>query len=856
MGLRHRDEPGMLAIWMSGLMAGLMTQRGRPAYGSMAHAWGHIPVGPAMTALRAVAAWTACTIRCLAIGYIALQVIIWHSFYAADPWRLAGPVAAVLWAGLVVIYLRGRSLVWRRDGLDTAASVLLALGAGWCVPPAVRGDTTNWLYIALVGQLFVPAWLAPMSSAAPLALATAGAYLAGTAVAPAVQPGGSSPAVSAALLVAIAAAAWCARRMLERHAAAADSALAQADREASEQRVLLSRNTERREHERLLHDTILNTLTALSRSGGVAGEVAGAGSAHRAAEPGELVGRCQRDVALMEYALSDPGDPAKVAGRPFGGLLIGIEAAAIEMRARGLDVHVAVTGGGSPGVAAGDRDPAAGVASAGAPAVPARVAIGMAYAVREALTNVVSHAGTGEAWVEVSLAGDLRVTVRDAGAGFDSAAVDPARLGLRRSIEERLADLGGRASIRSGPGQGTMVSLHWAPPAPPGPEASSAELPALGRMPAWDSEIPRMAGMVAAVWQVTLLIPVLIYLRDYRQPAVPVAVWLGLLAAAAWLVPRARAGGLNGPQAAAAMAIALGAVILVGWDRRTHGATGAVDWSVFGTAWLLALVVLSRPAWVWVSGALAVFAAHAFFVVRVLGVTPLGLERLAAAGLILVVFLVVFAALRPTMRTHAQLAAHRAALASRSAAERAAVAAVREDRRQRLSLLELEALPLLRGIAGATLDPADAQVRDRCARHAAELRRALADHPRGGAGLLAELEPALRSARARGLPVEVQVVGDPGRPVPPVAAAARAAMDSVLSTLQAGPVMLTVLGVVAGVELYLIFDRPPSAAPDLTALERTVPAAACWRATFEVSDTGAGCLELSWQHAESAAVPA
>jgi Histidine kinase-like ATPase domain len=671
-----------------------------------------------------------------------------------------------------------------------------------------------------------------------------------------VPPGGSSPAVSAALLVAIAAAAWCARRMLERHAAAADSALAQADREASEQRVLLSRNTERREHERLLHDTILNTLTALSRSGGVAGEGAGAGSAHRTAEPGELVGRCQRDVALMEYALSDPADPAKVAGRPFGGLLIGIEAAAIEMRARGLDVHVAVTGGGSPGVAAGDRDPAAGVTSAGASAVPARVAIGMAYAVREALTNVVSHAGTGEAWVEVSLAGELRVTVRDAGTGFDPAAVDPARLGLRRSIEERLADLGGRASIRSGPGQGTMVSLHWAPPAPPGPEASSAELPALGRMPAWDSEIPRMAGMVAAVWQVTLLIPVLIYLRDYRQPAVPVAVWLGLLAAAAWLVPRVRAGGLNGPQAAAAMAIALGAVILVGWDRRTHGATGAVDWSVFGTAWLLALVVLSRPAWVWVSGALAVFAAHAFFVVRVLGVTPLGLERLAAAGLILVVFLVVFAALRPTMRTHAQLAAHRAALASRSAAERAAVAAVREDRRQRLSLLELEALPLLRGIAGATLDPADAQVRDRCARHAAELRRALADHPRGGAGLLAELEPALRSARARGLPVEVQVVGDPGRPVPPVAAAARAAMDSVLSTLQAGPVMLTVLGVVAGVELYLIFDGPPSAAPDLTALERTVPAAACWRAAFEVSDTGAGCLELSWQHAESAAVPA
>jgi signal transduction histidine kinase len=833
MGLRDRDEPGMLAIWMSGLMAGLMTQRKRPAYGSMVRAWGNIPVGPAMTALRAVAAWTACTIRCLAIVYIAAQVIIWHSFYAADPWRLAGPVAAMVWAGLIVIYLRGRWLVWRKDGLDTAASVLLALGAGWCVPPAVRGDTTNWLYIAIVGQLFVPAWLAPMSSAAPLALVTAAAYLGGTALVPAVQPGGSSPVVSAALLVAIAAAAWCARRMLERHAAAADTALTQADREAREQRVLLSRNTERREHERLLHDTILNTLTALSRPGG----------------PGELVGRCQRDVALMEYALSDPGDPAKVAGRPFGGLLIGIEAAAIEMRARGLDVHVAVAGGIAGGIAdmaSHDHDPA----------VPTRVAIAMAYAVREALTNVASHAGTGEAWVEVSLSDELRVTVRDAGAGFDPASVDPARLGLRRSIVERLADLGGRASIRSRPGHGTVVSLHWAAPPPPGPEPSSAEPPALGRVAAWDSEIPRMAGMVAAVWQVTLLIPVLIFLRDYRQPAVPVVVWLGLLAAAGWLVPRARAGGLSGPEAAAAIGIALGAVILVGWDRRVHGATGAVDWSVFGTAWLLALVVLSRPARFWMSGALAVFAAHAVFVIRVLGVTPLALERLAAAGFILVAFLAVFAALRPTMRTHAQLAAHRAALSSRSAAERAAVAAVREDRRQRLSLLELEALPLLRGIADGSLDPADGQVRDRCARHAAELRRALADHPRGGAGLLAELEPVLRSARARGVPAEVQVVGDPARPAPAVAAAIGAAVSGVLSALQAGPVMLTVMAVGSDAELYLTFDGPLLAVPDVTGLGQTVPAEAGWRVTLEVSDTGAGCLELRWQSTESAAVAA
>jgi signal transduction histidine kinase len=451
MGLRQPGERGMLRL-MTGLMTSVM-QRKRPAYAGAAPARG--PAGPAMTALRAVASSTACIIRCLAIGYIALQVIIWHSFYAADPWRLAGPFAAMAWAAVVVAYLRGRwGQAWWRDGLDSAASVLLALGAGWCVPPAVRGDTTNWLYIALVGQLFVPAWLAPPASAAPLALISAAAYLAGAAVSPAVRPDGSSAAVSAALLVAIAAAAWFARLMLERGALTADVTLATADAEAREQRIALSRTTERREHERLLHDTVLNTLTAIGR----------AGRAGRAGA-GRLEGQCRRDVALMQYVLSDPGDPAKVADRPFGGLLIGIEAAAIEMRARGLDVHV--------GVAGQAREPATPAAP-----VPGKVAIALAYAVREALVNVATHAGTGQAWVDVSLAGapaarGVRVTIRDAGVGFDPAAVDPARLGLRRSISERVADLGGRASVQSRPGEGTVVNLYWpvseAVVPPPGP---------------------------------------------------------------------------------------------------------------------------------------------------------------------------------------------------------------------------------------------------------------------------------------------------------------------------------------------------------------------------------------------------
>jgi hypothetical protein len=210
------------------------------------------------------------------------------------------------------------------------------------------------------------------------------------------------------------------------------------------------------------------------------------------------------------------------------------------------------------------------------------------------------------------------------------------------------------------------------------------------------------------------------------------------------------------------------------------------------------------------------------------------------------VVLVVFAALRPTWRTQAGMAARRALLASRSVAERAAAAAVHEDRRRRLTLLEADALPLLRGIADGTLDPADSEVRDQCARHAATLRRALVDRARDAEGLLAELDPALRAARARGLPVEVQVVGDPGRPTPEVAAATLAVVDGIMRALPPHPVTLTILASEDDVELYVSFGMPPQATPDVLELRRSVPVIARWRATVDVGDTGAGCLEVRW----------
>jgi signal transduction histidine kinase len=410
----------------------------------------------------AVIARTTSVIGGLVLAYILVQVLIWSPFYAVSPVRLAGPAVAAACCAAAVVGLRRGRPGWRLIVTDSAIHVALALGAEWCVPPAMRGDTSNWLFIAVASQILMPAWFAPAGLFVPLVLASSASYwaAAGVLAGPA-GAAGRSPAAGAAVLLGVAVVAWAGLRLMTRRAEAADTALDRADRDARAEFVSLTRSTERREHDRLLHDTVLNTLTALARGTGTA--------------VSEVRARCRHDVTLMEYALRDTGAADEEALGPCGGLVIGIEAVAAGLRDRGLTVHVDVCGRvpALAGVAVGPLD-------GDWPEVPVQVATALAHAVREALANVASHAGTGEAWVELRptppdgpAPSGLEVIVRDEGTGFDPARTDPARLGVRRSIIERVADWGGTASVHSAPGQGTVVRMSWtasAPPAAPDPE--------------------------------------------------------------------------------------------------------------------------------------------------------------------------------------------------------------------------------------------------------------------------------------------------------------------------------------------------------------------------------------------------
>jgi signal transduction histidine kinase len=78
---------------------------------------------------------------------------------------------------------------------------------------------------------------------------------------------------------------------------------------------------------------------------------------------------------------------------------------------------------------------------------------------REALANVQKHAGATAAQVRVDARpGLVAVEVRDNGRGFDTAVGHPGHFGLE-SMRSRAAEIGGRLTITSAPGFGTLVRV-------------------------------------------------------------------------------------------------------------------------------------------------------------------------------------------------------------------------------------------------------------------------------------------------------------------------------------------------------------------------------------------------------------
>jgi signal transduction histidine kinase len=76
---------------------------------------------------------------------------------------------------------------------------------------------------------------------------------------------------------------------------------------------------------------------------------------------------------------------------------------------------------------------------------------------REALANVMRHSHASTAWIRIEAPHDgVLVEIRDDGLGFDPTARHPGHFGLD-SMRSRAAEIGGRLTIDSTPGRGTVV---------------------------------------------------------------------------------------------------------------------------------------------------------------------------------------------------------------------------------------------------------------------------------------------------------------------------------------------------------------------------------------------------------------
>lgn len=85
----------------------------------------------------------------------------------------------------------------------------------------------------------------------------------------------------------------------------------------------------------------------------------------------------------------------------------------------------------------------------------------LALAVKQCLVNVLSHAGTDKAQVAIyGTDTDVAVMVVDAGRGFSQDNTGGDRLGMRTSIHRRIEAVDGQVRVWSTPGRGTSVMMQ------------------------------------------------------------------------------------------------------------------------------------------------------------------------------------------------------------------------------------------------------------------------------------------------------------------------------------------------------------------------------------------------------------
>src|SRR5512135_1589705 len=117
--------------------------------------------GPAVGALDAVVARATAVLRALAVAFGLLFVLIWHSWYAAAPWRVVPPLLSLGWGVVFAARCLRHGPLPRLVGVDVGLDLLLALCGGRLVPPPSVGDGGNWVFVAVFSVALAAGWSLP-----------------------------------------------------------------------------------------------------------------------------------------------------------------------------------------------------------------------------------------------------------------------------------------------------------------------------------------------------------------------------------------------------------------------------------------------------------------------------------------------------------------------------------------------------------------------------------------------------------------------------------------------------------------------------------------------------------------------
>ncbi|OHV19761.1 histidine kinase [Parafrankia soli] len=821
-------------------------------------------------------------LRVLNVAVIVGYVAVWWSWYAEHP---AGIAAAVVTAGwgvfFVVVCLARHALPRPVVAGNVALAVVASAGTVLWLPPDSVGGFGTWVFSTVTHAAVVAATVYGRRTHAVVVAAMVAALLCGAAVTQATLDdpalGGNHTPLKRAVIgvVLLAGLAQLFRLAVDRLRAIAldaDARLAAAAAEQEVAAVAAARLRDERERERVLHDTVLNTLTGIAWGGGAPQDGPLVGPGHLTAE------QCRHAIEAVRSMLDGTAGGTRDLAQPMRRVVA-------VARARGLRVDVR---------ALPTTD------------LPDEVVAALAGAAQELLANVRRHAGTDRAALEVRWRradGAVTVIVSDEGIGFAARAVPGDRLGLARSVHARMTEIGGRATITSEPGRGTTVQLTWSDGEIGGarPAARHCARPA-GRRPAhrrsmrpprrdrwagragrrWEAAraasrarapaggtaaelrdsyaagLRRTVAAVTAVWFTCTVFALAFVAPSSRSVPVAVLHWLAMalvVLPAAWTAyhrPLRRA------EAIVLMALALAVTTAVGFNIapvHTDAAAGTggppsriSTWPVLVLPLLLALLAVSRLFVEWIVAIAATVTVLDLLVLRGAGTGPLALAQLLTATNGQIAMQVMVSMGGPLLRRTADQVARAVEAETAQAAAARSTAAIRQDRARGLATVEREVLPLLEAVADGLLDPGDPAVRERCGRHATAVRRALVTGATGALGSLAE---PVFEARARGLDLEVQVVGEAPRIPARVSERLAAVLPGLLRAVPAAGAehaVLTLICEEGDGRLFLTY--PAAAPPELTALTgiaggEVFPVSEVLSVSADADD-GQVCVEVAW----------